>query len=250
MMPDMAEAKLYAVPASHPCAVVERALELKGIDHRRIDLIPMTHPLLMRARFGRRTVPGLRLADGTKLSGSREILRELDRRVPEPRLVGDDPRVAAVEEWGEEVLQPLVRRVLWTALRRSPKSMTSYAEGANLPIPVSLAALGASPVAAMEKRLNRAGAGAVRADLANLPEHLDRADRWIDEGLLGTGALSAADLQVASGVRLLLTLEDLQPALAGRAVSALAQRVFPDYPGHTPAGALPAEWLSAARAGA
>jgi glutathione S-transferase len=244
MMPDMAQAKLYAVPASHPSAVVERALQMKGIDHERVDLIPMTHPLIMRARFGERTVPAVRFADGMKVSGSRALLRELDRRVPAPRLVPDDARVAAVEEWADEVLQPLVRRVLWSALRRSPKSMTSYAEGAKLPIPVALAGLGAAPVAAMEKKLNGASDGRVRADLANLHEHLGRADRWIDEGLLGGEEVSAADLQVSSCVRLLLTVGDLEPAISSHAVAALARRVFPEYPGSTPAGALPAEWLS------
>ena len=250
MMADMAQAKLYAVPASHPCAVVERALQLKGIDYERVDLVPMTHPAIMRARFGARTVPGVRFEDGTKVSGSRAIVRELDRRAPEPRLAPDDARGAAVEEWGEEVLQSLVRRVLWSALRRSPKAMTSYAEGADLPLPVSLAALGAVPVAALEKRLNRASDDSVRADLANLHDHLDRADRWIEEGLLGSDRETAADLQVASGVRLLLTLGDLAPAIDEHPVGALARRVFPDYPGHTPAGALPAEWLSDVRRGA
>ena len=241
----MAEATLYAVPASHPCAVVERALEMKGIPFRRVDLVPMTHPLLQVARFGKRTVPGLVLADGSKHVGSRAIVRELDRRVPSPALLPDDGRVAAVEEWGDEVLQPLVRRVLWASLRRSPKAMTSYAEGARLPIPVSLAALGAGPVARMELKLNRGSDANVRADLANLDEHLDRADRWIEQGVLGRDGVSAADLQVASGIRLLLTLGDLEPRIGARPVAALARRIFPDYPGSTPAGALPAAWLSA-----
>lgn len=246
MMPDMPEAKLYAVPASHPCAVVERALELKGIPHRRIDMIPMTHPLLQRARFGRRTVPGLVLADGSRVVGSREIVRELDRRAPEPLLVPDDGRVRAAEEWGEEVLQPLVRRVLWASLRRRPGAMTSYAEGARLPIPVALAGLGAAPVARMELALNRASDANVRADLANLDVHLGRADRWIEQGVLGGEQITAADLQVASGVRLLLTLGDLEPRIAPRPVGTLARRIFPDYPGSTPAGALPSAWLPGA----
>jgi glutathione S-transferase len=245
MMADMPSTTLYAVPASHPCAVVERALQMKGMAVKRVDLIPMTHPPVMRLRFGARTVPGVIFEDGKKLQGSRAIVRELDRRVPEPRLVGDDARVAAVEEWGDEVLQPLVRRLLWASLRRSPKAMTSYAKGAKLPIPVALAALGAAPVAALEGRLNRASDANVRADLANLHEHLDRADRWIEEGLLGGEHISAADLQVSSGVRLLLTLGDLQDALARHPVAELARRVFPHYPGATPAGALPPEWLSA-----
>jgi hypothetical protein len=34
-------AVLYAIPASHPCAAVERALQLKQIPYRRSELIPV-----------------------------------------------------------------------------------------------------------------------------------------------------------------------------------------------------------------
>jgi len=33
-------AVLYAVPASHPCAAVERALQLKQVAYRRVEMIP------------------------------------------------------------------------------------------------------------------------------------------------------------------------------------------------------------------
>jgi glutathione S-transferase len=247
MMHDMSELKLYAVPASHPCAAVERALELKGIDHRRVDLIPMTHVPLLKLRFGRRTVPAVRFPDGTRLSGSRTIMRELDRRVLRPRLVPDDPHVLDAEEWGEEVLQPLVRRVLWAALKRCTAAMTSYAEGARLPIPTRLAALGSSPVAWMEAAMNRAGDEAVRADLQALPEHVERVASWIDEGTIGGEPPNGADLQIASGMRLLLTLGDLSPLLDGSRAADLARRWFPAYPGATPSGALPAEWITSLR---
>jgi hypothetical protein len=43
------------------------------------------------------------------------------------------------ETWGDEVLQPLVRRLVWAALMRAPRAMESYSEGADLPVPTAIA---------------------------------------------------------------------------------------------------------------
>src|SRR5215213_1692077 len=98
---------LYAIPASHPCAAVERALQLKGIPYRRVELLPVLHRVVQRLRFGARTVPGLELEDGERLVGSRPIVRKLDARVPEPPLFPPDTetrmRVERAEEWGDQV---------------------------------------------------------------------------------------------------------------------------------------------------
>ena len=71
--------------------------------------------------------------------GSRAIVRALEERAPEPPLLPADEKerksVELAEGWGDEVLQPLVRRVIWCALRRSPDSVASYSEGSKLPIP-------------------------------------------------------------------------------------------------------------------
>jgi glutathione S-transferase len=243
---------LYVVPASHPCAAIERALQAKGIDYRRVDLVPVFHKLHQLARFrGGSTVPGIVFDDGTKLLGSRAILRELERRVPEPALLPEDPearkRVEQVEAWGDEMLQGLVRRVLWTALRRNTGALKSYSEGSKLvpPVPGPLVKLSGAPVSFLEKRINGADQVRVRADLQSLPGHLDRVERWIDEGVLGGETPNAADLQVAAALRLLSTLEDLTPML-DRPAGAYARRTFPSYPGRCPAGTLPAAWLPAA----
>lgn len=243
-------AVLYAVPASPPCATVERALGLKGIPHRRVDQLPIAHVVLQRVRFGRRTVPGLVLEDGEKLVGSRPILRRLDVLVPEPRLYPPgDAEVERADEWGDQVLQPIMRRLMWATLRRRTDAIPSYSEGADLPIPVGLAALGGGAVARAEVRLNAAADESVRADLVNLDFHLDRIDRWIEAGTLGGPEVNAADLQIASSLRIVMTLGDLAPAIAGRPCEALARAQFPDWPGHVPSGVLPAEWLTG-RAGA
>jgi glutathione S-transferase len=241
-------AVLYATPASHPCAAVERALQLKAMPYRRVELIPVAHKLPQRLRFGAFSVPGVAFGDGACVSGSRAILRELDRRVPEPPLLpsgasrGD---VERAEEWGDEVLQPLARRVVWAALRRTPGAVVSYGEGAKLPVPPLAVRLSAPLVAWSAATVNRATDPAVRADLLALPGHLARVDGWLAEGVLGGEALNAADLQIASSLRLVLTLDDVAPVIDARPAGALARRVFPDYPGRVAAGVLPAGWVPA-----
>ena len=246
-------AKLYVVPASHPCATVAAALDLKGLPYRRVELVPAFHKAHQKARFGRGTVPGIVFADGRRVAGSRAIVRAIEERRPDPPLFPADTesrrRVEEAEEWGDQTLQPLVRRLLWHGLSQNTGAQLSYLDGAKLvpPVPTVLARLSGGAVAALERRFNAVDEGAVRADLLHLPFHLERIDRWIEQDVLGTGALpNAADLQVASGVRLLLTMEDLAPLIDPRPAGEHARRWFPDYPGRTPSGTISASWLPAA----
>ncbi len=241
-------AVLYAIPASHPCAVVAKALELKGIPYRRVEMIPIVHRLPQRMRFGAGSVPGLTFDDGERVLGSRAILRALEERVAQPPLLPADDEARAeverAEEWGDQVLQPLVRRVLWAALRRAPGAIDAYTDGAKLPVPRPLALASAPLVALMAQQANGARDPDVRADLRSLPFHTDRVDRWIARGTLGGERANAADLQIGASLRLLLTVEDARPLFDDRPAAALAFRWFPSYPGAVPAGTLPAEWLS------
>ena len=243
-------ATLYAVPASHPCAAVEQALQLKRIEYRRVDIPPVAHKAVQKALFGRGTVPGLVL-DGKKVIGSREIVRALEEKVPEPRLLPAEEKarksVEFAEQWGDEVLQPLVRRVIWVALRRSPAALPSYGEGSKLPLPDAVSRLSAPLVALAEQRINDATELNVRADLAALDHHLARVERWMNHDVVGGAQPNAGDLQIGSGLALLLTIEDVANAFGDRRACELATRWFPDYPGRVPAGALPAEWLTSAR---
>ena len=214
-------ATLYALPASHPCAAIEEALRLKRLEYRRVDMIPVLAKPLQWRRFGRTTVPGVIFDDGERVLGSREIVRALEHRAPEPPLLPADgrerKRVEEAERWGDEVLQPLVRRLTWAALRRCTPAMMSYSARARLPVPQPVARLSSPLVAAAASRLNGATDPDVRADLMNLDFHLDRADRWIEAGAFGGEQPNAADLQIGAGVALLLTLGDLAPRIdAGR----------------------------------
>lgn len=236
-------ARLFLIHGSHPCATVEKALELKGVPYRRVELPPPTHALLMRPLFGGRTVPGIRFEDGEKVQGSRAILRSLERRVPDPPLYGDR-EVEEAERWGDEVFQPVARRILWPAFERSPASMYGYQEGQSTPkLPKPVITAAAPLIVRAEKRLNNVTDDAVRADLQALPGHLDRVDAWIADGVLGGDQPNAADLQIAPTIGLLHTVGDVRPLIEGRPAEAFAFKWFPRLPGSTPAGVLPAEWL-------
>jgi glutathione S-transferase len=237
---------LYVIPGSHPSMTARLMLEHKGIDYRRVDLMPVISKAVLRTlRFPGATVPAMRI-DGHRVQGSVRIARELERMRPEPPLLPGDPeRRTAVEEaerWGDEILQPMTRRTLWNAIRRDRSSLASYAEGARLGIPIDLAVKTAAPIVAAAVRLNQADDANVRADLARLPGALERIDDWIADGVLGGEAPNAADFQIATSVRLLMTLDDLRPAIEERPAGELAMRIAPRFPGRAPP-ALPAQWL-------
>ena len=239
---------LYVLPGSHPCAAVEAALKLKSIDYRRVDLLPMTQMLIGPIRYGGPTVPGMRNG-GERLVGSRAIMRRLDELVAEPPLLpppGDAAyaRVLEAERWGDEVLQGVPRRILDVGFLRRPETIESYAGDAKLPLPRGLLRPALPLTARMMALKNRANDDAARADLAALPSQLDRIDGWVAEGLLGGEQPNAADLQVGSTIRLLMTIGDVRPLIEGRP-SATLVRYFPPASGEIPAGVLPPEWLPA-----
>jgi glutathione S-transferase len=251
------KAVLIGVPASHPTVAAELMLERKGIGFDRYDLVPGLHRFVLRRAFPGGTVPAMVL-DGQRLQGSRVISRALDALAPEPRLFpGSSQRRAAVEQaelWGDLVLQPVVRRLAWAALKRDRSTIRGFLEDARLGLPTGLSVALAGPVVALSARLNRAGDRSARRDLAALPRLLDRVDELIAEGVLagdrggpaGDGALNAADFQIAPTVRLLLAFDDLRESLEARPAGRHAMRVVPRLAGRIPR-VFPADWLRSVR---
>ena len=236
-------AKLYVVHGSHPCATAAKAFELKGVPVKQVEIPPPSHFAVMKAMFGGPTVPAVRFEDGEKVQGSTQIMRALDRRVPSPPLF-TSPEVEEAERWGESVLQPIARRLLWPAFARAPQAMHGFQEGQAGPkLPLRAVVAMAPVVTRIERRMNAATDDAARADLRALPGHLDRVDGWLAEGLLGGEQPNAADLQIAPTIGLLHTIEDVRALIAGRPAEAFAFRWFDRLPGSVPAGTLPAEWL-------
>ena len=244
------EARLFVIPASHPSIAAQLMLEHKGIAYKRTDLLPVISKGVLRlAGFPGVTVPALKI-DGRRVQGSREIAREIDRLQPEPALFpADAEKRAAVEEaeqWGDEVLQPPMRQILWWTIKRDKEPLRSYSEGAKLGLPISLAMKTAAPIVALSARFNEADDEHVRRGLAEMPAMLDKVDAWIAAGILDGEQLNAADFQIAPSLGLAMTLEDLRPAIENRPSGALAKRVVPNYPGKTPP-ILPPAWLQQLR---
>lgn len=243
----MPRATLYVIPGSHPAMAVRQMLEQKGIDYRRVDLMPVvSRGVLKMLRFPGVTVPSLRI-DGRRITGSREISKALDEIKPDPPLFPSDPaervQVEDAERWSDEIAQDGVRRILWNAIKRDRKPLGTFLDGARIGIPPGLAVATAAPIIAAELRINNVTDQAVEADLAAIRGWLDRIDDWIAGGVLGGEIPNAADFQIASVLSLAMTMDDLRPAIEGRPCGRLAKRLVPDFPGRVPA-VLPAEWLA------
>jgi len=224
-------------------------LRLKSIDYERVDLLPMTQLAIGPLRYGGTTVPGLRI-DGERLAGSRTIMRRLDTLAPEPPLLPPlsdavaRARVLEAERWGDEVLQSVPRRILDAAFLRLPACMEGYAGDAKLPLPRALMRPALPLTAKLMARRNHAQDEIVQADLTALPAQLDHIDAWIADGVLGGEQPNAADLQIGSSIRLLMTIADLRPSIEHHSARTLT-RWFEPQVGEVPAGTLPAGWLPA-----
>jgi len=243
----MSEATLYTLPGSHPGFTTALMLDYKGIDFKRVDLMPVISKVVLRAlRFKGVTVPAV-MINGERLQGSVEIARGLDRLVPEPPLLPSDPakreKVLEAERFGDEELQQPVRQILWWLLKRDRNAMHSYIENAKLPVPKGLAVRTGAPLVAASVHFNKADDENVKAALAAMPSQLDRIDSYIEDGVIGNEQPNAADFQIAATVRLAMTVEDLRPAVESRPAGELAMRILPEYDGHLPPG-LPAQWLA------
>jgi glutathione S-transferase len=234
--------RLYVVAASHPCYAVEAALRLKGLAYARVVLpIGLSAPFQL-ARFGRRTVPGLVTDEGYRVVGSRLIMRTLDGLVPDPPLLPADPPLRAevleAERWGDEELQEIARWVMLRAAAARPDCLWSYLERDGTPVPRALVQRLARPNVLAERLLLGIDDARIDAWMEALPAGLDRIDGWILAGVLGDPvAVNAADLQIGSSLAALRTSDDLRPLIEARPANRLAD-LFPEYPGHMPAGTI------------
>ncbi len=240
-------ATLYGVHSSHPSHAARLMLEHKGIDHRVVNLVPGTHAAAVRALgFRGGTVPALKL-DGRRVQGTRSISRALDAAHPEPPLFPADPgrraRVEEAERWGDEVLQPVPRRLgAWINLSR-PELRTKLVREARVPAARIVAATGWPVAWYFAHKVDATDAATVTDIAAGLPGLLDHVDTLLAEGTIGAEERNAADFQIGTTVRLLTTFEDLAPAIDARPAGRFALELMPDYPTGVPAGLAPRDWL-------
>lgn len=241
---------LYSLEPSHPSHAARLMLDRKGIDYKLVEFLPGTHALMLRTRgFRGPTVPALKL-NGRRVQTSRAISRALDEIQPEPRLFPADPEerleVEEAERWGDQVLQPMPRRLFrWVALRYL-EFRAHLAREYGMPLP-KLAGRINAPVARYFARQAGSTDERVRNTLAMLPAALDHVDRLIADGVIGNREPNAADFQIGTSVRVLMTWDDLAPAIEGRRAAKHATSVMPSFPNHVPAGYLPEEWLAPIR---
>jgi glutathione S-transferase len=240
----------HLLAPSHPCAAVEAALKLKGLDYERVELQPGPHVEQMAAVYGaeRTTVPGA-VFDDEPVHGSNAILERLEAIAPEPTLFPSD-RDAAVREamaWGDAELQPLGRSLTWGALHFRPESAGTFAAPGAPPLDPAGTDFAIKMIRSTWK-YHHITAVRLAEDLAGLPAKLDRVDAYVADGLLAGEAPNAADLQIGSTLTVLRTVGDLRALIDGRPAEQVARKWFAERPGLVPAGAFPASWMPGAAA--
>ena len=221
--------RLFTFDQSPPGQAVRLMLEHKGVKFDVVKLQPGLHPALLRVRgFEGATVPALDW-EGRKVQGSRTISRFLDEQRPERPLFPADPaaRVAVeeAEEWGES-LQDLPRHMFRWAAGRDAGVRRWICENAGAPLPGVTARL-SGPLARRIARGSGVTEASARAAYASVGERLDRVDALIAGGVIGGTEPNAADFQILTNVRSLMTLEELQPVLAGRPCAERARALLP-----------------------
>jgi glutathione S-transferase len=235
--------KLYGTLPSPPSHTVRLELEAKGLDYKPIWLLPGLHPVLLRTRgFRGGTVPSIKI-DGRKVQESRAISRALEEVQPEPPLFPADPQkrlaVEEAERWGDEVLQDVPRRIVrWLSVHK-PETRLMIAREIGVPLPKLAAWINAPTARYMANKVD--SNKEIRNAIAAVGDVLDHVDDLIEDGVIGGEVPNAADFQIATSVRALLTVRDLDRATQGRPAADHAMRLIPEFGNDFPAGLLPAE---------
>jgi glutathione S-transferase len=245
---------LYVIPGSHACRSAMLMLEHKQVPHRRVDIVTLLHPLVVRlhgfdaggqtrSAGGRRT-PGLRLgdrlgtvpalaADGHRISTNHGIARFLDEHHPEPPLFPADPEhrsaVEEAEHWANDTLQMAARRIPGAAIVRDPAAFSqSSGEGRLGYLLYKRTLTRRLVIPRIIRGVFAVSPRAERDPVAELPAMLDRIDAWIADGVLGGAQLNAADFMVAPSLALILYRPDVLPLFEGRPALELVDRLLPE----------------------
>jgi glutathione S-transferase len=238
--------KLYGNKTSPPSHTARLMLEVKGLDHEIVWLLPGIHPVLLRTRgFHGGTVPAMKM-DGQKVQTSLAISRALEEARPEPPLFPADAeqrvQVEEAERWGDQVLQDVPRRIVrWMTVHR-PETRTMIAREIGVPLPRFAAWINAPSARHLASKVNTDEE--IGNAIGMVPEVLDHVDELISQGVIGGERPNAADLQLATNVRALMTVRDLDSVTRDRPAAELAMRWVPEFGNDFPAGLLPPELLA------
>lgn len=193
-------ATLYQYELSPFCDKVRRALRLKAIPFRTVEI-----SLLDTLRGKLKTLsPAAKLPvlelDGAKLADSSDILRWLDEHYPAPRLIPADPKEQALahflEDWADESLYFVEMHLRFTLPHNAVRWVGEAAAHDN---PVMQRVAQTVMPLAMRRTTEAQGLGRkpLGVILRDLEQHLRMLEQWLDgrEWLVGE-RISVADLAV------------------------------------------------------
>jgi glutathione S-transferase len=245
--------KLYVIPGSHACRSAMLMLEHKGVEYRRVDIVPLLHPIAVRLhgfhaggqtrsaggkrtfgiRLGDRlgTVPAL-AANGHRISTNHGIARFLDEQHPDPPLFPADPErrdaIEEAEQWANGQLQMAARRIPGAAAVRDPAIAREAGDGRMGYLLYKRERVRRQLFPYILGRIFRSNPARDDELLAELSAMLDRIDALIREGVLNGPQLNAADFMVAPSLALILYRPDVKPMFEGRPALELVDRLLPE----------------------
>jgi glutathione S-transferase len=246
--------KLYVIPGSHACRAAMLMLEHKGVPYRRVDILPLMHPVVARLRGfdaggqtraagGKRTL-GIRLGDrlgtvpaldanGHRVSTNHAIARFLDDAHPDPSLFPADreqrAKVEEAERWANGPLQMEARRIPGAAAVRDPEAFSRQtADGRMGYLLYRRRLVRRFVIPHILGRIFRTSPARDEELLAELSALLDRVDELIGDGVLNGPQLNAADFMVAPSLALILYRPDVKPIFEGRPALELVDRLLPE----------------------
>jgi glutathione S-transferase len=120
--------ELYQFELSQYSEKIRLILDYKGLDYRKIEVVPGVGQFELFRLSGQAKVPVLKDGD-TIIADSTEIALYLDRKFPEKPLIPTDPvlrgRCLLMEEWADESIGLKGRTAFIGALNQNPQFRTS-----------------------------------------------------------------------------------------------------------------------------
>jgi glutathione S-transferase len=121
--------ELHQFEASHYAEKVRLILDYKGLEYKKVEVVPGIGQLELFQKTGQRQVPVLKDGD-TLIADSTAIAEYLDRRYPEKPLIPTDPKQKALcmimEQWADEVLGIDARKGLISCISQNPNFRTAF----------------------------------------------------------------------------------------------------------------------------
>lgn len=203
--------RLLQFRASPYCRKARMALDYKGVAYETVEVGFLRREELERLS-GQRKVPALDFG-GEVVADSTAILRFLEARVPEPRLIPADAearaRAMVWEDWADEALIPTLAALRWLIPASRRRAMAEAREAypaRGLPRALALGVVSMALPALVRLRVLKDG---------GLPRHfalLDDALELLSDALAGPKCLcgdepTAADLAVYSALSVIAGLE-------------------------------------------